>query len=320
MGKLQQLPDLWVDGRRDLLGGLAYANYDIDAVNYWRQKVPAVTRLSMESSDDLCRRRLGNSSKRRKSPAACGATDGTTLPARPYKVVPVGQSAPVGPNGQFQQLIYNNFLQQGSLTPGGVSARWIPFVDAGVSTELERIYDVDWKYIDKLKHTVEPFVDYDYVPDISQSAVPLFDERDRINARSLVDYGFTSRLYAKMNPSADTPEVSENADAQNGAVRSADSGQDQVLGGPDGVGVFGSTGSESHAASGDTTRELVSMTLEQAYDTTYAVQLRPGRYACSMEAWPVSTCSRLRWCRSGSVKFAFDPRSNPGPPAWPASR
>jgi len=303
---LQQLPDLWVDGRRDLLGGLAYANYDIDAINYWRQKGLSGTRLSMNPRMTVPWR-LGNY----LNAFVTGGLWGNMYDSSGHdlKVVPVGQSAPVGPNGQFQQLIYNNFLQQGSLTPGGVSARWIPFVDAGVSTELERIYDVDWKYIDKLKHTVEPFVDYDYVPDISQSAVPLFDERDRINARSLVVYGFTSRLYAKMNPSADTPEVSENADAQNGAVRSADSGQDQVLGGPDGVGVFDSTGSsESHAASGDTTRELVSMTLEQAYDTTYAVQ--PGQVALSdvegrFNLFPTSVVS------FGS-QFAFDPRSNPG--------
>ena len=70
---------------------------------------------------------------------------------------------------------------------------------------MERVYDVDWKYIDKLKHTIEPFVNYDYVPAISQSSVPLFDERDRINARSLIVYGFTSRLYAKMNSPAERP-------------------------------------------------------------------------------------------------------------------
>ena len=91
-------------------------------------------------------------------------------------VVPVGQSAPFP--GGFQQLIWNNFLEKGSLAPGGANARWIPYVNTGLSTELERVYDVDWKYIDKLKNTIEPFVNYDYVPDISQSAVPLFDERE----------------------------------------------------------------------------------------------------------------------------------------------
>src|SRR5277367_6895893 len=44
---LQQLPDLWVDGRRDLFGGLAYGDYDLDAVNYWRQKGLSGGRVSL---------------------------------------------------------------------------------------------------------------------------------------------------------------------------------------------------------------------------------------------------------------------------------
>ena len=88
-------------------------------------------------------------------------------------VIPVGQNAPVGLGGQFQKLIYNNFLESGPLSEGGgLNARWIPFVETGVSTELERVYDVNWKNIDKLKNTIEPFVNYDYVPAISQSGCP----------------------------------------------------------------------------------------------------------------------------------------------------
>ena len=193
-------------------------------------------------------------------------------------VIPVGQNAPVGPNGQIQKLTYNNFLETGPLSQGGVNARWIPFVQTGVSTELERVYDVNWKYIDKLKNTIEPFASYDYVPDISQSAVPLFDERDRINARSLIVYGFTSRLYAKMNSSSTTPAIAENADAESGAVQAADSGQGPEA--PDDAMARASTPPTRPrpiARAGETTRELVSMTLMQAYDTNYAVQPESGR-------------------------------------------
>jgi hypothetical protein len=223
----------------------------------------------------------------------------------------VGDNAPIKLfNGgrQIQKLIYNNALALGPLSPGGADARWIPYVQTGVSSELERVYDVNWKYIDKLKNTIEPFVSYEYVPDISQSAVPLFDERDRINARSLIVYGFTSRLYGKMNSSESTPAVPENAGAESGAVQSADSGQGDELE-SDGNGAYDTTGaSETHGTSGETTRELISMTLMQAYDTTYAVQ--PGQIALSdiegrFTLFPSSVVSL-------GTQFAYDPRSNPG--------
>ncbi len=146
-----------------------------------------------------------------------------------------------------------------------------------------------------------------YVPAISQSAVPLFDERDRINGRSLIVYGFTSRLYAKMAPSSSTPEVPENAEGESGAVLSADAGQGP--GNSDDGGLFDTTNSaESHGSSGDTTRELISLTLMQAYDTQYSVQ--PGQIALSdvegrFTLFPTSVVS------FGS-QFAYDPRNNPG--------
>jgi LPS-assembly protein len=304
---LQQLPDLWVDGRRELLGNLAYLDYDVDAVNYWRQRGLSGTRLSMNPRVTVPWR-LGDYVNGFVTGGLWGNVYDASGPE--VNVVPVGGVAPVGLNGLFQKLNYNNFLETGPLAEGGFKARWIPFVQTGVSTELERVYDVDWKYIDKLKNTIEPFVNYSYVPEISQSGVPLFDERDRINARSLIVYGFTSRLFAKMSSPSTPSEIAENADAESGAVRAADSGQAQGPGASDdGAGVYDTTGSsETHSATGDKTRELVSMTLMQAYDTEYAVQ--PNQVALSdvegrFTLFPTSVVS------FGS-QFAHDPRSNPG--------
>jgi len=305
---LQQAPDLWVYGRRDLFGNLAYLDYDVDATNFWRQKGLSGMRLSMNPKLTVPWR-LGDYITGYVS----GGFWGNVYDASGHdlEIIPVGQNAPVSMNGktQVQKLIYNNSLSLGPLSEGGLNSRWIPFFQTGASTEIERIYDVDWKYIDKLKHTVEPFVSYAYTPEVSQSGVPLFDERDRINARSLVIYGFTSRLYAKMNSSADTPEIAENAGAESGAVRAADSGQGAGVESSDQLGLFDvSSSPETHSANGDTTRELVSMTLMQAYDTTYAVQ--PNQVALSdvegrFTLFPTSVVS------FGS-QFAYDPRNNPG--------
>jgi hypothetical protein len=72
----------------------------------------------------------------------------------------------------------------------------LPYANFGAKTILEKVYNVDWKSIDKLKHTFEPFAYYNYVPNIDQSDFPVFDQLDRINARSLATFGFISRLYA----------------------------------------------------------------------------------------------------------------------------
>jgi LPS-assembly protein len=304
---LQELPDLWVDGRRQVLGNLAYLDYDLDAVNYWRQKGLSGARISLNPRLTVPWR-FGDYLTASVTGGLWGNMYDTS--GHDLGIIPVGDVAPVIPPGggprKFQKLIYNNFLEQGPLTEGGLNERWIPYVQAGVSSELERIYDINWKSIERIKHTIEPFVDYDYVPDISQSAVPLFDERDRINARSLIVYGFTSRIFAKMAPSSSTPEIAENAEAESGAVVSADSGQ-----GPagDNDGAIDTTGaSESHGPAGETTRELVSFTLMQAYDTEHAVQ--PGQTALSdvegrVTLFPTSVVS------FGS-DLAYDPRSNPG--------
>ena len=67
---------------------------------------------------------------------------------------------------------------------------------------LDRVYDFQWKTIEKLKNTIEPFANYAYVPNIYQGNQPLFDQVDRLNERSLLTYGVTARLFAKSKQAA----------------------------------------------------------------------------------------------------------------------
>ncbi|MET0154083.1 MAG: LPS assembly protein LptD, partial [Candidatus Binatia bacterium] len=68
-----------------------------------------------------------------------------------------------------------------------------------IGTQLSRVFDVGGERIQKLKHTIEPEVDYLYVPDVNQDDLPTYDFIDRINRRNLFTYGFTSRLLAKLD-------------------------------------------------------------------------------------------------------------------------
>ena len=93
------------------------------------------------------------------------------------------------------------------------SERFVPIFKYGMSSAVERVFDLDrdsWlvdltsygaknegMQLTRIKHTIEPVVDYAYVPDVEQGDLPLFDQLDRFRERSLVTYGVVSRLYGR---------------------------------------------------------------------------------------------------------------------------
>lgn len=80
-----------------------------------------------------------------------------------------------------------------------------------VGTGLGRTFLFPHFGLDKLKHTVEPRIEYLYIPSVDQDNVMIFDGLDRIGERSLITYGFQSRLLAR--------EVRETGAVTGGAVR-----------------------------------------------------------------------------------------------------
>jgi LPS-assembly protein len=88
-----------------------------------------------------------------------------------------------------------------------------------LSTALEKVYETGsdtWlgrivkgrsrgkdAQLQRVKHTVEPFLKYGFTPDEDQSALPLFTPEDRLRKRNMFYYGFNSRLIGRF---ADTPE------------------------------------------------------------------------------------------------------------------
>ncbi len=66
-----------------------------------------------------------------------------------------------------------------------------------VASELSRVYRYGEGGAGRLRHTIEPFFAYQYVPEVEQSNLPVFDDNDRVNHRNLVTFGVASRLLAK---------------------------------------------------------------------------------------------------------------------------
>ncbi|MBI4515572.1 MAG: LPS-assembly protein LptD [Deltaproteobacteria bacterium] len=73
-------------------------------------------------------------------------------------------------------------------------------LSAEAGTSLSRVYAFEHMGVSKLKHTIEPLVEYTFVPGVDQDELPVFDGEDRDNRRSLFTYGVVSRLLAKHAP------------------------------------------------------------------------------------------------------------------------
>ncbi|MDX9786733.1 MAG: LPS assembly protein LptD [Desulfobacterales bacterium] len=59
------------------------------------------------------------------------------------------------------------------------------------SSELHRVYPIDTDWADRMKHIMRFQVGYEYVPELSQSKYPEFDEIDRLENRDLIVYSWT---------------------------------------------------------------------------------------------------------------------------------
>jgi LPS-assembly protein len=265
---LQTLPSMTITGMMPVLNGLAYAQYDVQAVNYWRQSGLSGQRLDIDPHLTV--------------PWQLGSYlwgfgtlgfDETLYDSSGHNitVTPVGTTVRTQVNGTTvatRVLQYNNLLTTGPLGPGGFNHRELPYAQFNAGTELDKVYDLDWESIEKVKHTLEPFFSYAYVPNINQSGLPLFDQVDRYNARSLLTYGFTSRLIAKIPGAASIPNApSEQPEAP---FSLSDS-------------IFGARAAATMRGT-DRVEEVARFTVQQAYDTNHAVDPISGSGMSDVEA------------------------------------
>jgi LPS-assembly protein len=275
---LQRLPEFLLSGRRELLGGLAYADYDVEADNFWRSSGVKGLRLDVNPQITVPWR-LG------EYLFGWGAvgTHETVYDTSGHQIAII----PVGTDG----LKWNNGLTLGPLVGGGLRGRQAPYFNLGAKTILEKVYNVDWKSIDKLKHTVEPFAYYAYVPNINQNDYPLFDEIDRINARSLITFGVTSRIYAHSSSHLAIPQgdfaQSDFAEEQEDEELEGDMPLPAVASAQPGM-----------------ARELAEFQVLQAYDTAHSVAQGGSRWSDLQGSAMVLATN---WLSMGS-QLGFDPR------------
>jgi LPS-assembly protein len=267
----QTLPEILVSGRKELFGGLLYTDYDFTGDNFYRESGQDGLRLDLNPTVTLPWR-LGDY-----------LYGYGTLGLRETMYDTSGHWIDVTPVGQDGRQ-FNNALSLGPLAPGGFQSRELIYGNAGIATELEKVYNLDLESAEKLKHTIEPFVTYSYVPNMDQSSLPLFDEIDRIEARSLITYGVTSRIFLKLAPQP----------AAQGEGQPATSAQLQ--------------NQDVHPfmarsyANGSSIEEILRVTVEQAYDTAHAVAKGTSHFSdldVTATAFPNST-----WAIGGELTYS----------------
>lgn len=104
-------------------------------------------------------------------------------------------------------------------------SRSIWAIDYELGTSLERIFDLDpgnWlstltgmgleeqgAELKRVKHVIEPFAKYRYIPDEDQDSLPLYDSLDRIRHRDLITYGVRTTLLGRFVSSTSQVESIE---------------------------------------------------------------------------------------------------------------
>ncbi|HDL98850.1 MAG TPA: LPS-assembly protein LptD [Desulfobacteraceae bacterium] len=155
---LWKLPSLNFTGLLPVAGSSVNFDWDADYVNFWRKsgvganRVDLFPRLSMP------------------------------LPLGDY----LESTATVGVRDTAYLIHeYGNGNRNGSDTEN----RFLVDLKVGVGTTMIRDFNVHLGNVSSWSHTLRPYVNYHYIPDVDQTSLPRFDNVDNIAGQSLITYG-----------------------------------------------------------------------------------------------------------------------------------
>lgn len=107
------------------------------------------------------------------------------------------------PRGELRETLYSR-----SRDTEESAHRFLYAVGAGLSTKINRIFNTEGLgAIDRIRHSIEPEADYEYIPDVNQSQLPQFDAVDNIAKKSAVYYAITNRFSARYTTGAEIKKL-----------------------------------------------------------------------------------------------------------------
>ncbi len=152
------------------------------------------------------------------------------------------------------------------------ASRELYYLQGNAGTSVSRVYPFEHFGLARLRHTIEPTVEYLFVPRTGtrQAALPLFDDVDRINQRSVFTYGVTSRLIGRSAGDVKVAEDTVGKGRHPGSSPKSDA-KAEFVGPPlDGEGEEGSMAAGIEAApsapASGGVRELARFSIFQSYD------------------------------------------------------
>ena len=127
--------------------------------------------------------------------------------------LPLGSSVHGSVSASFGETAY--FLTQDKME-GGFTGEGDGYIDlpgtsnretfelvGELGTGISRVFSFAHFGLDKLKHTIEPRLEYLLIPSVDQDDHPIFDGVDRLAHRNVFSYGVASRLLARSAGAAD---------------------------------------------------------------------------------------------------------------------
>jgi len=104
------------------------------------------------------------------------------------------------PSAGFRQTAWYEDPESSDSTDGGrndYQHRELYDLKADLSTDLFNVFAIQGKTVDKIKHTITPRLEYNYIPDVNQTEYPFFDNIDRIDPENLMTFSITNLLISK---------------------------------------------------------------------------------------------------------------------------
>ncbi len=107
------------------------------------------------------------------------------------------------PRGELRETLYSRSRDTEESTH-----RFLYSVGANLSTKINRVFNTEGLgSVDRIRHSIEPEADYEYIPDVNQSHLPQFDAVDNIPKKSLVYYAITNRFSARYTKGAEIKKL-----------------------------------------------------------------------------------------------------------------
>ena len=107
------------------------------------------------------------------------------------------------PRGELRETLYSRSKDTEESTH-----RFLYSIGAGLSTKINRIFNTEgFGAIDRIRHSIEPEADYEYIPDVNQSHLPQFDAVDNILKKNAVYYAITNRFSARYTKGAEIKKL-----------------------------------------------------------------------------------------------------------------